>query len=301
MDSLSLTVLLFDERATWEKDFILRELMPHPLEILPLQKESVEKLIASRRGGRLAVCFSSNHFASNLIEQLARALRPAVLIHLSDEYYPGRRADFNLMAKHCSLYLRQYNHPNYTYASNTAFVGLGYGSGMLEPTERSWSITIKSVGERSTPWAFVGALKQDREEMLNVFRRIPGGVAITEGVPIMNMRRIYEDAIFAPVGKGFFTIECFRIYESIITGCIPVVVAPPQMVKQTLTHLGVPPYLLADSWEAAREQCTRLLAQPDRLASMQRQCISYWRQHVISVRRLCRYHIDLAGFDELKA
>ncbi len=35
---------------------------------------------------------------------------------------------------------------------------------------------------------------------------------------------VYNDSIFIPNGRGNFTLDCFRIYEAILSGCIPVIV-----------------------------------------------------------------------------
>jgi hypothetical protein len=86
-------------------------------------------------------------------------------------------------------------------------------------------------------------------------------------------------------------LECFRIYESIIVGCIPVVVGTDRMIHETLTHLGSPPYILAHSWEAAVQRCRTLLDDPVRLEALQSACLDYWRQHIRSIRDLCAFHL----------
>lgn len=291
MQGSSQATLLMDDSAPWERDFLSRELLPESTRLLPLDAGEASQLAGRDRSHGLIIAFSSNTQPFEKMASLCAHLRPEILVHLSDEYYPGARAIYNDLAAHASLYLRQYRLPNYQYPHNTAFLGLGYGSGMLEPWERCDSLPIKPIQERSITWAFVGTLKQDRRNMLETFKALPGGKMVINGIPIRAMRAIYEDCIFAPIGRGNATLDCFRIYESIMTGSIPVVVGSSPMILETLCHLGRPPYILAGSWPAALGRCRTLLQDQAQLEDLQSACLSYWRRHVSQIRDLCSFHL----------
>lgn len=284
--------LLMDMAAHWEIDFITREVVPAGTDVQPFNKNNTAALRGRDPAHGLIIAFSSNVHSYELMARICTELKPQICLHLSDEYYPGYKGAYNELASHSSLYLRQHKLPNYRYLHNTAFLGLGYGSGMLDPLERSDNLSIRAMNTRSRPWAFVGSIKQDRAEMLQAFELIPGGLAVTDRIPIREMRTIYENSIFAPVGRGNVALECFRIYESIIVGCIPVVVGSDRMIHETLTHIGRPPYILANSWEAAVQRCRTLLDDPVRLEARQSACLDYWRQHVRSIRDLCAFHLS---------
>jgi hypothetical protein len=166
--------LLMDMTAQWEMDFIRREVVPTGTDVQPFNKINTTALRGRDQAHGLIIAFSSNHRPYELMARVCAALKPHICLHLSDEYYPGHKGSYNELASHSSLYLRQYKLPSYRYPHNTAFLGLGYGSGMLDPLERSDKLSIRAMNTRSRPWAFVGTIKQDREEMLQAFELILG-------------------------------------------------------------------------------------------------------------------------------
>jgi hypothetical protein len=278
--------LLYDHYASWEKDFICHELMPSGTSVHPLNPQSVAAQ-RNNRSSALAIAVSSNHITFREIANWCKILKPNVIFHLSDESAPGRRNSYNKLARNCSLYLRQYNHSSYNYHPNTRFMALGFGSGLLAPGERSWDLEIVPSAQRALPWAFVGALKQDRPEMIAAFQAISGGHIETDGVSIQAMRSIYEQAVFAPCGRGNSVLDCFRIYEAIILGAIPVVVGSPSEVITNLLHISpTVPFLRFDNWSQASSTCSNLISEREELQSLQDQCLLSWREHLRTLQSL---------------
>jgi len=79
--------------------------------------------------------------------------------------------------------------------------------------------------DRNLSWSFVGNFKghRDRDHAINVFSVWDPHVEIHDAeLNITTMREIYENSKFVVVGKGQVNLDCFRIYESLICGAIPV-------------------------------------------------------------------------------
>jgi hypothetical protein len=73
------------------------------------------------------------------------------------------------------------------------------------------------------------------------------------------LRRLYSES----VGRGQWTSECFRAYEAVTNGAIPVIVEKEPSRTHLYGSLGrfedcvdqLPPFLFADSWEEAARLC----------------------------------------------
>ena len=106
-----------------------------------------------------------------------------------------------------------------------------------------YSSTI-DADSRNLSWAFVGTIAQhhERPHMINVFREWLPHIVRTGGLQPQEMRDIYLRSKFVLVGRGFCSLDCFRIYESLICGALPVVVGNPYELAQTFEFEGdLPP------------------------------------------------------------
>lgn len=86
----------------------------------------------------------------------------------------------------------------------------------------TYSMSRRAV-DRNYSWSFVGGLKghKERGHAIDVFTKwqphyISHALASTE------MRKVYNDSKFVLVGRGQANLDCFRIYEALICGAIPV-------------------------------------------------------------------------------
>jgi hypothetical protein len=85
------------------------------------------------------------------------------------------------------------------------------------------------------------------------------------------MFTIYNDSIFVPVGRGNSSIDCFRIYEAILSGSIPVIVCEEEEFIHSFYFNGeLPPFLFAKSWDKAIEKCELLLKNSEELIHLQK-------------------------------
>jgi len=110
------------------------------------------------------------------------------------------------------------------------------------------------VAERTLDWAFIGSMKSDRHEMCTMFDRYFKNGHCTVGnnswdatnqiIKPCDMAAIYRKTIFVPIGRGFVTLDCFRCYEALLCGAIPIIVGPEDEINKLIGLMGAGPRLL---------------------------------------------------------
>jgi len=223
------------ENGLWENDFLLKEILPKG-EVSHNLNEICDVLI-----------FTSRAHSYHKILSIVEKSNPKIIICLSDELITEDLNNFNQLGNYCKLFLRQYNHPEYTYTSNTIHIPLGYTN------------ECKVFDEKKVlNWSFIGEIKTDRQEMINQFRNISNhfvGNSLSKDL----MCKIYSKSIFVPCGRGNSSLDCFRLYEASINGAIPVVVGSKEEIEYTFVYEENPPWIFAETWKDAVEKCEVLL------------------------------------------
>ena len=289
--------ILYDKTSTWEIDYIFRTLLPP--EIVANAANAAHMLLEPAELVNLAtlpqahpyignniLIFSSNTFPYHVIVPIIMHIRPKVVIHLSDEW--GRTPEFNDIAYCTKLYFRQYHHANYDIATESGGpapiqIPLGYMSGASATGD------LKPAAARKYPWSFIGNMKHDRQTMVSTFTALISGGVIRNGLSPEAMHDIYRESIFVPSGRGNVTLDCFRIYEAIIAGAIPVIVGTDEEVRATFEYGGdVPPFITAHTWDAAATRCKKMLEDTPALEKMQRDLQAWWNKQLESVQQKIR-------------
>lgn len=150
--------LIYDATASWERDFIQRELLgayrPVVLEMSSL--DLIERHTYADwddiQGNNVFV-FSSNANSCDEVQQIVRFLKPRIVFHLSDGW--GTRPRFQHLAREAPLVIRQHHHPSYPSYPNITYMPLGYMSGMLSGA--STRLTPPTPDRRALVWSFVGS------------------------------------------------------------------------------------------------------------------------------------------------
>lgn len=144
------------------------------------------------------------------------------LIHLSDEYLRHDISSYDGAA----IVFRAYYRP--TAPGNT--FALGYKQGFWDEYVGPSPAAIPAC-DRRWLWAFAGNLERtDRSQMLRAFRSLePHAVHRTshwnspDSLSTQEYRDLLLDSVFAPSPKGTYSLDCFRTYEALEAGCIPIV------------------------------------------------------------------------------
>ena len=149
---------------------------------------------------------------------------PVGIIHLSDEWHKAPVSFYH----DASFVFRNYYREEVIGRNNCHYFPLGYRTGFVSQS------TVKDIRDRAYSWAFAGAMKASRTIMLDNARRIPGGRQhVTDGaydptaglqpLTVEQYAQLLGDAVFALCPRGNQSLDCFRLYEALEAGCIPIV------------------------------------------------------------------------------
>eukprot|EP01041_Mallomonas_annulata_P009614 gene9614-19979_t len=213
----------------WEQDYI-NELFPEPY----------FRIVNESDHPGVIICNHKKQIPS--IEQILKIHKNIhMMVHLSDEFMglnKPERACENLYHRF-KLVIRQhaYYKPE---PPNVLHIPLGYFTNMLLSDNNKihhnsrqytiWSLSVPS-SQRKFKWSFIGSAKgkdrKDRILTLNAFQQW-SPYFMAGNLTTAAMRHMYNQSLFVIVGRGHYSTDCFRIYEAIISGAIPVVVVPSE-------------------------------------------------------------------------
>jgi GT2 family glycosyltransferase len=204
-------------------------------------------------------------------------INPKIIIQLGDEFWQECNDNHNILGNHCDLFLRQYFHWNQTYTKNTFQIPLGYIT--ASPVDIG---NIKPIKERKYSWSWSGHLKCDRSEMIQNFWNIWNHViSCNGGLTCSDIYQWYKDSIFVPIGRGNSSIDCYRIYEAIVCGAIPIIVCDEKEFETVFKYNYLLPVIRASSWNEASNLCSSLLNNnKDDLQTKQFELINWWKNTI---------------------
>jgi hypothetical protein len=234
--------------------------------------------------------FSSNIYTFQEIKNLVIRIKPSIIVHLSDEW--GNKPEYTHLASYTKLLLHQYhfNHYPYNEYNNIIQIPLGYMIGMFNG-EKAFNHKIKRdlvpfcissgnakpISEKKYIWSFIGnTQKQDRKELIYKFTKKFSKKELTNKNRLKNtensdnyfvgnniqpveMLDIYNNSMFVPNGKGNVVIDCFRIYEAILAGSIPIIVCDEKEFNERFYYNNdIPPFIHEKTWDEAVDKCEYL-------------------------------------------
>lgn len=208
------------------------------------------------------------------------------LLHLSDEEGNDAKSLYPLLPSG-SVVWRNFGYPHLQFA------GLRINSFPIGPRGQfiSSSVPEKLSSERTFPWAFMGTIWKSGSRKLatSIFLKdLPaglyfGGSSFGLGVPIADYQEYLLDSVFALCPEGDRHLDTFRIYESLESGCIPLVV---DRDSQALPLLGIDfPIPLFSSWYTALVFVQKHLKNPSTLDLLQEQIYRWWSQRKATLSR----------------
>lgn len=193
------------------------------------------------------------------------------LFHLSDEQFHGGYDVYRWF----DGVIR--NYWSSVFTDPVLILPLGYSSGLARPA------TIVPASARRYAWSFAGETgRASRPEMVSALSGVGPNLchATDKGAPPLSpdaYRALMLDTIFAPSPMGRINLECFRVYEALELGCIPIVEK-----RLTLDYfqslLGNNPLLVVGNWSEARDKMERLSGDKPRLDALQQEIMSWWQQ-----------------------
>ncbi len=173
------------------------------------------------------------------IRHLKREGMKVGLFHLGDELYRESTDFYQDLDFIFRQYYKAEDHKKY---ANCYYLPIGYKSGFCD------KLVHRSIYEREHLWSFAGHLKGSRYEMMKYAKAIAGGRyhittqwndpnALTTG----EYAELLNNTRFSLCPMGNYSVDCFRVYESLEAGTIPIVEA--KGTREALAVLFNPRFL----------------------------------------------------------
>jgi hypothetical protein len=216
----------------------------------------------------------------------------AFLVHFLDENFEGRYEEIYRN-------FRAVFRCHWSNAFNERYVRkmpLGYSNGMGRAGR-----AVERASRRKYVWSFAGQLaKSSRPDMAKALLPIkPYFLAATDDVSGLkflssedrepkrltptDFSDLLLESAFSPCPMGNVQLECFRPYEALECGSIPI-------VEKRLTMdyfrelLGEHPIPTVRSWPEARHFIERMMQYPAEVDALQERCLSWWDGYKQSYR-----------------
>jgi hypothetical protein len=139
----------------------------------------------------------------------------------------------------------------------------------------------RDTTKRELSWSFLGEVKNpSRRNMVNHLEHVTGRRflhAISTWDADDSLRgaaysNVLANSVFVPSPSANVHCECYRTYEALECGAIPVV-----DTEYYRDEFGAPFPVVQPTWEDAPEMLNRWLDNPDSLEELARECQAWWR------------------------
>jgi hypothetical protein len=206
----------------------------------------------------------------------------AYLIHFMDEFYEiGIDVYENFRGVFRAFWSKSFQ------SKYLMSLPVGYNKGMQR------SIEPKPAVDRKYLWSFVGGVdKGSRPGMASALARVePHFLFATDDVPGMVMHNslgtkkrwfsardcegFLQESAFAPSPMGNANLECYRVYEALEAGSIPIV-EKRLTLDYYRTLLGQHPMPTVASWHDAKKLIHKAVQDPLQMNIMQKECMDWW-------------------------
>ena len=223
--------------------------------------------------------------------------KPKVLIHNSDEYYICKDIAEKLYPMF-ELVLKQYSSHYYTPYSHVRRIPLGFNIGVCDDITN-----ISDVKNRPYFWSFIGTWKSksqgkerdDRIKMIESFQKRKKNHFLSEKETAVKMKEIYQLTKFIPVGMNLLQgkvqktimnypvwVDCFRTYEAIVCGAIPVNVGSESSIKETFNNCQ-PPIIYEESWDLLLDKLEKMTE--DEIDTWRKRCRDWWYNEIYEIKK----------------
>ena len=267
--------VFFNKYSTWEYDFFKNDIFKKDLYDIKINFILFDNNTEINNNDEHNIIITNCSCPLNFLENMIKKLRPFIIFHLSDE--EGKDIKYyNLYSRYnIKCLFHQYNFERVDYKINHFQIPLGYVSDFL--SNKSYSNCKQIEYNKKYDFSFIGSLKSDRIEMLHKFYNnfennfIYTGITNWSNPKNQNIKpnelfNIYKDSLFIPIGRGNKSLDCFRLYEAIVSGTIPVICGPIEEINVTFNFNNKKPYIIiADNWDRAVLLCKELCNHKDKI------------------------------------
>jgi hypothetical protein len=259
----------------------------------PIQREWIDEIFGPYIGDRIydgkrevvldnCILFDSFTYCRDPAYYARFKAKNAFLVHFYDEFYEG--GNYQLYENFRGVFRNFWSDVFNTDLVMTLPLGYTIGTrldGAIPPLQsRRFIWTLLGECNKSSRPDAVRALSHIEPHFFYSTDRVPGftgsaGRAVG-GFDKKEYRELLLDSMFVPSPMGNANIECYRTFEALECGAIPVVER-----RLTLDYysklLGSDfPGLIVGNWREARNRINDLLQRPDELHFLQGRCLEWW-------------------------
>jgi hypothetical protein len=291
--------LIYDDNAAWEIDYVITEICNiKPFTVEPILIKTDELLNTDLTTKYENIINNNilvfNHISSyESIEKVIKNIKPIIIIYLTDEY--GNQGKYLELSKYVKLFLRPYTfkHYNMQNYNNVIQIPLGYMNGMFNK-KYALDIYKKPIEDREYIWSFIGNIKADRQKMVDKFKSVfKEKYFLGNNMKPDEMAKIYQNTVFIPNGRGNNVLDCFRLYEAVFCGAIPISVGDSKEINETFDYNGnKPPFIYANTWDEAVKTCEQLLENKSKLRKLQEDNFNWLKNMIDSIHDKMREAIE---------
>ena len=282
--------------SAWEFDFFKNDIFNQNLYKKKINFHLFDNFTEVFSNDEINIIVLNRLIKLSLIEVMINKLKPIAIFHLSDEW--GVDKDYyNLYRVYdIKLLFHQYGLGKYNFDKTSSFqIPLGYASGFLQ--NKSFKNIAQSNHRKKYDFAFVGELKNDREYMLDKFSKIFKNNVIhlsktnwsnpnNQTIKPHELFNLYKQSLFVPIGRGNISLDCFRIYEAIVAGAIPVMCGTSEEIKMTFNfYKKTPNIIVADTWDKAVLISKKYHADKDKLNNIILSNYSWFNDQITHINR----------------
>lgn len=280
---------------SWEEDFLENDVFNQkyfdfPINIKYLNEDMDINIYKSDKN----IIIFNDVLKIDYLNFLIENLNPKMLIFIGDE--SGNKQVYHELEKKTNIFYRQYNNPRkIMYNKNSLQFPLGYVKHFLKG-ESSLDIECLKIKDRKYISSFVGTMKSDRYLMCKIFKdsfpnsyfastQTDWGNPLNQIVKPDMLYDIYNQSIFVVNGRGNISLDCFRIYEGIVAGAIPVIVGNMNEIEETFNYNNdMPIFIIGKDWNNALLQCKELLKDIDKLQEFQNKNKEWWKRNICLIQ-----------------
>lgn len=287
--------VFFLKECRWEYHFLKNEIFKKDLYNIKVNFIEFDKNTEINNNDEHNVIVSNHNITVDFLENMIKKLRPFTIFHLSDETGKGIKY-YDLFSRYKIKFLfHQYNFKKIDYKIDHLQIPLGYATGFLK--NKSNIYCEQTEYNKKYDFSFVGKVKSDRKEMLNKFSKNFKNNFIYTGktkwsdpkdqnIKPSKLFKIYKDSLFVPIGRGNKSLDCFRLYEAITAGAIPVICGTKEEINVTFNFNNKKPYIIiADNWDQAVLLCKEIYYHKDKICNIINSNNKWLEEQIINISK----------------
>lgn len=94
----------------------------------------------------------------------------------------------------------------------------------------------------------------------------------------------YNQSIFVPIGRGNKSLDCFRLYEAILAGAIPVMCSSQKELSDPFRFNGNLPIIISsETWDEALVLCKEIHNDQARKDHITQYNLKWWKEQIIDI------------------